>query len=592
MTSVEKLAALRSQMKENGIDAYIILSPDAHSSEYVCSHWSSRAWLSGFNGSAGTVAVTMDKAGLWTDGRYFIQAENQLKDSTIDLFKMNIDGVPAIQEWLKDQLPKGAVVGFDGRTISYDLYNKYMSEFKKNKITTKFDVDLIDKIWKDRPALPLDKVYEHSVEFAGKSRIEKLNDVRAELKKEGAESCVISSLDDIAWLFNIRGTDVPFTPVVYAYSFITMDKAYLFINATKLEPKLKACLESDGVIIKDYNEIIGFLKGYDKQETMFLSPDRISISIKNSVPDSIDITEGIDITTKLKAVKNLTEIENLRKSQIRDGVATIRLIKWVKENVGKLDIEEADIHDKINSFRKELGNFIDASFPTIAGYMPNAALMHYNPLKGKSAKLKPEGMLLVDTGGQYFDGTTDITRTFALGEIPEEMKKDFTIVLKSHISLATAKFLYGAGGNSLDILARKPMWDLGLDYKCGTGHGLGYLLSVHEGPQNFRYSSPYLKLEAGMLLTNEPGIYKKDVWGIRIENTMLVVKDYENENGSFMRFETVSPCPIELNALKREMLTNEEAKWLNEYHADVYNKLSPFLSDDEKTWLKHETRAI
>ncbi len=596
MEVLERLNALRTKMKEQGIDAYIVLNTDPHGSEYPCSRFKAREWISGFDGSAGIFAITQKEAALYTDGRYFIQAKRQLEGTEIELLKMNIDGALTLEDWIKTKLSENCVVGFDGKTVSVSLYNKFENKFRKNKVEFKTDIDLIDEIWKDREQLPKEKVFEHDIKFAGKTRLEKLEQLRHEMDNEEADCYLIASLDDIAWLFNFRGNDVLNTPVSYAYSFISKDKAYLFIDTQKLEDGIKQSLLKDGVILKEYDEISEFLRQYDKEETIFINPDKVSISLKNSFNKNLETACGIDITTKLKTIKNEIEIENIRNSQVRDGVVVAKLIKWIKKAVKVNEVYESDIHDILCGLRRKQENSFGVGFSTIAAYMENAAQMHYSPVKRKSAKLLPKGMLLIDTGWQYLDGTTDITRTIALGDVSEQMKRDFTLVLKSHINFAMAKFLYGATGANLDTIARKIMWEHGLDYKCGTGHGLGYFLSVHEGPQNVRMNAHDTKFEAGMIVTNEPGIYKEGLYGIRTENTVLVTFDYENENGKFMKFETISFCPIDLDLVDVSLLSDNEIEWLNNYHEQVYEKLSPsFISDISEeglNWLKNATRKI
>ena len=594
MNCKEKLSALRAAMKAEGVDAYIVLTSDAHGTEYLPEYWQCRAWLSGFTGSAGSIVVTKDEAHLWADGRYYIQAENELEGSTIQLKKQGMDGVPTVQEWVKDNLHEKAVIGIDGRTISIELFRSYQKEFKKKKLAVRLDLDLINGIWKDRPAFPNGKAYEHDVKFAGKSRPEKLTIVREKMKNEGADCYLISSLDDIAWLYNFRGNDTGNLPAIYAYAFITKTEAFLFTTEAKIEA-IKTALRNDGIQIKDYDEIIPFLKGYKDEGNIFIDPNRISSRLLEAIPEKLVIFEGPEITGRQKAQKNSVEIENLRRSHARDCAAVVKFIKWVKEAVHHEAIEEADIHDKLLEFRKGGENLLGPSFTTIAAYMANAAKMHYRPEKGNCAKLKPEGFLLIDTGGQYYDGTTDITRTIMLGDINAEMRKDFTLTLQSMIRLSMAKFLYGSFGSTLDILARGPMWDNGMDYKCGTGHGVGYALNVHESPPGFRYNptpAGLVKLEEGMTITNEPGVYKEGKWGIRTENTILVVKDYENSDGTFMKFETLAYCPIDTKALDKSIMLPSEIKWLNDYHARTFETLKPFLNAEEQAWLKEETKAI
>jgi Xaa-Pro aminopeptidase len=590
----EELSALRAAMKREGIDAYIILTSDAHATEYLPDYWQSRAWLSGFTGSAGSIVITSDGAYLWADGRYYIQAENELQGSTITLMKMGLDGVPTLPEWVKDNLPEKAVVGLDGWTVSVELFRSFQKEFKKKKLNTRLDLDLIGEIWKDRPAYPNGKAFEHDIKFAGKSRAEKLAEVREKMKSEGADCYLISSLDDIAWLYNFRGNDTPNMPTIYSYAFVSKTEAYLFIEEAKLGES-KPVFVKDGIQVKEYGEILSFLKSYKEEGSLFIDPNRTSARIHEVIPETLTVFEGPEITAFLKAKKNSVEVENLRRCHARECAAVAKFIKWIKTAVNNETIEEADLHGKVLEFRKNSENFMYAAFETIGAYMANAAQMHYRPIKGQSAKLKPEGFLLVDTGGQYYDGTTDITRTIVLGDFNDEMKKDFTLTLKSVIRLSMAKFMYGAYGSSLDILARGVMWENGMDYKCGTGHGVGYALGVHEFPPNFRFNptpAALVKLEEGMTITVEPGVYKEGKWGIRTENTVLAVNDYTNTNGTFMKFETLAFCPIDLRAIDKSLLSDCELKWLNSYHEKTYEVLSPFMNDEEKAWLKEETKAI
>ena len=594
MTYIEKLSVLRDLMKKEGLDAYIVLSSDAHATEYLPDYWQCRAWLSGFTGSVGVIAVSLDDARLWADGRYWIQAENELKGSAIQLQKMGMDGVPTLQEWVTNTLKEKAIVGIDGRTVSVDLYRAYMKEFKKKKLKIRLDLDLIDKIWKDRPHFPNGRAFDHDIKFAGLSRPEKLQLVREKMKKEGADCYLFSPLDDIAWLYNFRGTDTPNMHTIYAYTFITQNEALLFTDEKKFGD-LKSSLIKDGVQIKDYSEIFNFIKSYKAKGNIFIDPNKLSAWLFDAIPENLTVLEGMEIAAWLKSQKNSVEIENLKRCHAKDCAALCKFIKWLKEAVYKESIEEADIHDKVNEFRKGLENYIGVSFETIAGYMENGALMHYRPVKGLSTKLKASGFMILDTGGQYQDGTTDITRTLVLGDVSDEMKKDYTLTLKSHIRLAMARFIYGATGPALDVLARTPMWENGMDYKSGTGHGVGYVLNVHESPPSIRYNpapSALIKLEEGMTFTNEPGVYKEGKWGIRTENTMLVVKDYSNSDGTFMKFEVISHCPIDHRAIDRSLLSDCEVKWLNDYHEATYKTLSPFMNDEEKAWLREETKAI
>lgn len=588
----KRIEKLRNLMKENKIDAYIIPSFDAHQSEYVAEHWKSRQWISGFTGSAGTVVITLDDAGLWTDGRYYIQAEKQLEGSGIRLFKMADLGVPSYTEWLKNTLKKGSTVGFDGSVFSVDLFKGMEKSFKSKNIDKKIEKDLIDEIWEERPEIPKELVFLHGIKYAGKSRVEKLNKVRANMSTKGANYYLLTSLDDIAWLLNIRGNDVPNNPVVISNVLVGEDKCYLFVDASKVTHDIRLELENDGIEIKGYNEIHQILNQLTIDDSVIFDANKTSISMYNSVNNDTTKIEEPNITTALKAIKNEVEIENLRNCQVSDGLAMVKFIKWLKESVTSEKITEISAQQMLESFRRQQDLFVEPSFDTIAGYKDHAAMMHYKANKETQYTLKDEGFFLVDSGGQYFNGTTDTTRTIVLGKLTEEEKRDFTLVLKGHIALSSVKFLEGATGSSLDVLARQPIWEYGLDYKCGTGHGVGFFLNVHEGPQGFRKEPNSVKLEKGMVITNEPGIYKEGKHGVRTENIMLVVEEEKTEFGQFMSFEAITYCPIDLDGIDKDMLTDKEKQWLNDYHKMVYKRLSPYLDDEHKAWLKKETREI
>ncbi len=588
----DRIEALRKLMKENKMDAYIIPSFDAHQSEYVAAHWKSRQWISGFTGSAGTVVITQDDAGLWADGRYYIQAEKELKDSGIRLFRMVDPGVPSYTEWLKDVLREGNIIGFDGSVFSVNMLKNMEKAFKTKGITLKMEHDLINELWEDRPAIPNGSIFVHDIKYAGKSRVEKLESVRKEMKSNGANYYLLTSLDDIAWLLNIRGTDVPNNPVVIANVIVAQNKCYLFVDSSKVPQDVKLELEAEGALLKDYNEIQQFLKELTLKDEIIFDINKTSAYLYNSININTTKTECPNITTKLKAVKNEIEIENLKCCEINDGVAMVQFIKWLKNSVDKEEITEISADEKLQGFRAQRELFAGPSFDTIAGYKDHAAMMHYKANKETQYTLKNEGFFLVDSGGQYLNGTIDTTRTIVLGNLTEEERTDFTLVLKGFIALSSAKFLHGATGSNLDILARQPIWEQGLDYKCGTGHGVGFFLNVHEGPQGFSQVPNTIKLEKGMIITNEPGIYKEGKHGVRTENIMLVVEDEKTEFGQFMKFEAITYCPIDLAGINKDMLTESEKQWLNNYHKDVYTKLAPHLDEEERAWLREETRGI
>lgn len=592
MTIKKRIEDLRQLMKKNNMDAYIVPSFDAHQSEYVAEHWKCRQWISGFTGSAGTVVITLNDAGLWTDGRYYIQAEKQLQGSGIRLFRAVDPGVPSYIEWLRDNLKDGSVVGFDGNVFSVDMVKDMKKAFKSKGITLKIDEDLINGIWEDRPQIPSHPIFLHDVKYAGMSAGEKLDKVRKEMKRQISNYYLLSSLDDIAWLLNIRGEDVPNNPVAISHVIVSEDKCHLFINPSKIADRVKLELEKEGIEIRSYQEVAKFLSNIKDRDVVMFDPIKTSIGLYNAIDEKVEKVEQANITTKLKAVKNETEIENLKGCQIKDGVAMVKFIKWLKTSGENETITEISASEKLHGFRSEQENFVNVSFDTIAGYKDHAAMMHYKANKDTDYKLEKEGFLLVDSGGQYFDGTTDITRTIVLGKLTNEEKRDFTLVLKAYIGLDTVKFLYGATGSNLDVLARRPIWEQGLDYKCGTGHGVGFFLNVHEGPQRFSQVPNDIKLEKGMIITNEPGIYKEGKHGIRTENMMLVVEDEKTEFGQFMKFEAITYCPIDIEGIDKELLTKNEIEWLNNYNKNVYEKLSPYLNKEEKEWLKKETRMI
>lgn len=587
----DRVEKIRQLMKRNQMDAYIIPSYDAHQSEYVAEHWKCRQWISGFTGSAGTVVITLTDAGLWTDGRYYIQAEKQLKDSGIRLFRMADPGVPSYAEWLEGVLKEGSTIGFDGNVLSTEMVKNMGEVLKTKEIVLKMEQDLIGELWRDRPEIPKGQIFVHDVKYAGKSRMEKLAEVREELKSKGANYYILTSLDDIAWLLNIRGSDVPNNPVAIANVIVAEHKCYLFIDSSKVPSEVKVELEAEGIELKGYHEIQPFLKSLTSNDAILIDENRTNICLYNAIESSTKKIECHNITTKLKTIKNEVEINNLKWCEVKDGVAMVKFIKWLKDSVDKEEITEISAEEKLEGFRGQQEGFVGPSFDTIAGYKEHAALMHYKANIETQYTLGNEGLFLVDSGGQYFDGTTDTTRTIVLGKLTEEEKRDFTLVLKGNIALSSVKFLHGATGANLDVLARQPIWQYGLDYKCGTGHGVGFFLNVHEGPQSIRNNNN-VSLEKGMIITNEPGIYLEGKYGIRIENMMVVVEEEKTEFGQFMKFEAITYCPIDLAGINKEMLTESEKQWLNKYHKDVYAKLAPYLDEEESAWLKEETREI
>ena len=588
---MSNLNNLREVMKKENVDYYIIPSGDSHQSEYVPEYYKGRAYVSGFTGSAGTLLVGIEESYLWTDGRYFIQAEKELNGSGIKLMKMNIPGYPSLIEWIKNNVKEGKALAFDGSTISTNEYKNYKELSEKNGFNIKMDKDFLNEIWSDRPELSKEKIFIHDIKYCGRCTSEKLQEVRDEMKKLEGENYVIASLDDIAWLFNIRGNDIGYNTVALAYALISDNEAVLYIDEEKVANDDKRRLEAQGVTLKPYNDIYKDIKNVT--ESIIIDGAKVNGKLYYLISEDVKIIENLNITTSLKAVKNEVEIKNMEVSQVRDGVAMVKFIKWLKENVGKINMTEISASDKLEEIRAKGEYFKGLSFNTIAGYKDHAAMMHYSATEESQYELNSEGMLLIDSGAQYLDGTTDITRTFILGSITEEEKRDFTLVLKSHIALATTIFLKGTNGCNLDAIARRPLWKYGMDYKCGTGHGVGFFLNVHEGPQGIRPFGNTIALEPGMILTNEPGVYKENKHGIRTENTLLVTKAFKNdEMGEFYKFDTISYCPIDLEGVDVSLLDEEEREWLNNYHRTVYEKLSPYLTEEEKKFLEKETRSI
>lgn len=588
----KKILLLRQLMNKKNIDTYIVPSSDSHQSEYTGEHFKCREWISGFTGSAGTVVITADKAILWTDGRYFIQAEEQLKNTDIDLYRMGDADVPSINKYLKDNLNKGETIGFNGKLFSIRQVEHMKDAFDEKEINLDTRYDLIDEIWKDRPELPKGKVFVHDIKYSGASVEDKLEVIRKKLHEKDVDYYLISSLDDIAWTFNIRGYDIEFNPVVISYAIIGKNKASLFIEDEKLDRDVKKHLSDNNIEIKPYEDIGYVLKELPKHSRIYFDPDKTSIWSYENISEEVRKLKGEDIIEKLKAIKNDIEIENFRKCQARDGVAMIKFLNWLDTNIGKNNITEISASKKLEEFRALGENYISLSFDTIAGYKNHAAIVHYSADKNSDYTLEDKGMLLLDSGAQYLDGTTDITRTIVLGELSDEKIRDFTLVLKGHIALSKAKFLYGTTGTHLDTLARIPLWEDGKDYKHGTGHGVGYLLSVHEGPHNISPKYNKTKLEPGMFVTNEPGFYKEGEYGIRTENILLVKEKEETEHGRFMEFETTTVCPIDLRAVDKDLLNGAEKEWLNNYHKKVYDTLSPLIDKELSEWLEEKTKEI
>lgn len=579
---------LQKLMKEQNINYYIIPTDDDHQSENVGDYFQARRYFSGFTGSAGTLLVSEDKAYLWTDGRYFIQAAKELYDG-IELMKMNTEGYPSLLEFLSQNLKKEDTLAFDGKTMNAKFIHNLLDKVDFD-LTIKC-IDLISPIWKDRPAMSCEKAYLFDKIYQGMDTSEKLKTIRDYMDEHNCDSHLITTLDDIAWIFNIRGNDIECTPVVLAYALITKENAYLYLQDQAYDEKIVNALKEQGVEIKKYYDIYEDVKKLTG--TVLLDLSNTNYELTNLI--SCDVMDGVNPSQYLKAIKNETEIKNTINAHIKDGVAVTKFMYWLKNNIGKIDIDELSAADHLLKLREEQDLFIEPSFTTISAYGKNAALMHYHPTRENYSSLKDKGFLLVDSGGQYFDGTTDITRTFVLGKISKAQRKHFTLVLKGMLNLQKAKFLHGQTGIDLDVLARVPMWNEGIDYQCGTGHGVGHLLCVHEGPNEFRPKSRTgapVVLEEGMITTDEPGIYLENKYGIRLENELLCQKDIKNEYGQYMSFKCITYVPLDLDGIDESMLSYDEKEALNQYHQEVYQTISPYLNNEEKEWLKEYTRNI
>lgn len=589
----DRLAALREVMRREGIDAFIFPSTDPHNGEYVPAHWEGRKWISGFDGSAGTAVVTMDKAALWTDSRYFIAAEEQLQGTEFKLMKERVEGTPTISQWLGMSLAhiNGAVVGLDGYVNAANEVRGLAEELRRQGgITIRTNFDPLDIIWKDRPEIPLNTVVQHPLEYAGETAESKLQRIRTAVKRSGAEALLVTALDDIAWTLNLRGSDVHCNPVAVAYLLIDVEKTILYINKVKLAPSAADALKAAGVVVEDYGNVVEGLRHFDGYNIL-LDPNQVNYALFSAV-SAKKVVKAASPVPYLKCVKNEAEIRGFHSAMLRDGVAMVKFLHWLKPAVEAGGQTELTVEKKLTSLRAEQPLFKGVSFDTIAAYQEHGAIVHYEATPETDVELKPRGFLLLDSGAQYLDGTTDITRTIPLGPVTEEQKKVYTLVLKGHIQLELCKFPNHASGTQLDILARQAMWKEGFNYMHGTGHGVGSYLNVHEGPHQIRMEWKPAPLQAGMTVTDEPGLYLAGKFGVRIENT-LIVKDFiETEFGKFLQFESLTLCPIDLSCADLDMLTAEEKQWLNDYHKMVFEKLSPLLNDEEKEWLKTNTARI
>ena len=597
-----KIGQLRDRMKELGIDAYLVPTADFHESEYVGEFFKCRHFLTGFNGTAGTAVITMDKAGLWTDGRYFVQAEEQLSGSEIKLYRMGEPEFPTLDEFLEEELPVDGCLGFDGRVVNSELGYGLQNLLQEKNVTINCSKDLVGEIWTSRPAMSCEPIWILDVKYAGKSTVEKLSDLRDAMKKNKAQIHLMTALDEIAWLFNLRGNDIVNNPVFLSYALITQDEAYLYVQKetikedTKMGKEVCAALAEAKVQVKEYAEFLQDVAAL-KNEKILLERKKASFAVCESIDASCRIIDEMNPCATMKAVKNATEIENMRKAHLKDGIAVTKFMYWLKHTIGTCDMTEMTAAHKIEELRAEQGNYIEPSFVTIAAYKENAAMCHYHPSDEVCKKLKPEGLLLVDSGGQYLEGTTDITRTYALGPLTEKEKEYYTIVAAAMLKVSTMKFLHGCRGINLDYTIREAFWKRGLDFAHGTGHGVGYLSNVHERPNGLRWKvvperQDSAVIEPGMICSDEPGLYFAGDFGTRTENLILCVEDEKNEYGQFLKFEFLTKAPIDLEALDIRFMDDADIERLNTYHKDVYETISPYMNDEEKEWLKHVTREI
>lgn len=591
----ERLAALRAAMKENGIDFYMMPTADFHNSEYVNDYFKVREYFCNFSGSNGTLLVWQEGAGLWTDGRYFIQAERELNGTTVELFRMYDEGVPTITEFLESNLKEGQTLGFDGRVIPMSQGKGYEKKFADKKITIAYEKDLAETLWMDRPGFPAGKITILADEIAGKSFEEKRREVMDKVEAEGAESLFLTKLDDLMWLFNIRGCDVECNPVAMSYAYMTKEATVLFIQKAALDEEALNYFAEKKIQVEEYSNVVDYLKGLQEGGKVLMDQRHCSYCMFKTLSATQTVVEKKNPTEILKSVKNPVELANMEKVYLLDSVAVTKFIYWLKTNIGKMEITEITAADYLEQKRREIPEFLDLSFPTIAGYKANAAMMHYSATPESYATLAPEGLLLVDSGGQYMGGTTDITRTIVLGPVSDEIKMHYTLVAAGMLQLTNTRWIHGCTGRNLDIMARQPLWNIGLDYKCGTGHGVGYILNVHEGPQNLRWrfmeGMTEAVIEAGMDVTNEPGVYIEGSHGIRIENVLVAENDEKNEYGQFMHFKTLTWAPIDMEAIDEKYLTEEQKMMLYVYQKQVYEKVSPYLNEEEREWLRKETKA-
>lgn len=595
MSIAERITALRALMADRGYDVYMVPTDDNHQSEYVGEHFKARAFITGFTGSAGTAVITKDEAGLWTDGRYFIQAAQQLEGSGVKLFKMGEPGVPTVEEYIANVIPENGTLGFDGRVVAMGEGQALVEAVAPKNAKINYSEDLIDLIWEDRPALSEKPAFTLGEEYTGESAASKLARIREAMKEHGATVHVIAALDDVCWTTNLRGDDIEYFPLLLSYAVITMDDMKLYIDERKLTDEMKENLAKDHISLRPYNAIYEDVKELSSSDVILVDPARLNYALYNNLPKEAKVVEAMNPTVLMKAMKNDVEIKNIINAHIKDGVAITRFMYWLKKNIGKIEITEISAAEKLEEFRKEQEGYLWQSFEPICGSGEHGAIVHYAATEETNVPVVTDGLFLTDTGGGYMEGSTDITRTFAFGKLSDQMKEDFTTVLKCNLHLARAVFLYGTTGYNLDVLARIPAWERGLNFNHGTGHGVGYLMNIHEAPTGFRCAirdREKQPIEAGMILTDEPGLYIEGSHGIRTENELLVREGQKTEYGQFLYFEPITYAPIDLDAVIPEQLTQEDKDQLNAYHAKVYELVGPRLNDEEREWLKEYTRAI
>jgi Xaa-Pro aminopeptidase len=592
IASVDKLALFRAALRQNSLDACIIPSSDQHLSEYIPDHWKIIPWLTGFTGSAATVIITDSFAGLWTDSRYFIQAERELADSGFHLVKPQTFKPADYIDFLVNELKEGSRIAFDGSIFPLTRFRSLEKKVSSGNIIFISNCDFIYELWNDRPHFPASKAWDHTIKYSGKGRSVKIAEVREQMKKMNADYHLLTSPDDIMWLLNIRGSDLPHSPLILCFALVGVEQILLFVDESRFPHEIASEFDRLGILMLPYDELTGMISDLTDGSSILISPDSTSVTIYNSIPRRFKILEDVTIPSRLKAIKNKTEVENLGRVMIKDGVALARFFHWIESDLGIVPMTERSLALRLHEIRSHQPEYLGPSFTTITAYNEHSAQPHYSPTPQSDVVVGEDGILLVDCGGQYPGGTTDITRTIPTGLPSDSQKKDFTLVLKGHIRLAMIKFPLGTRGYQLDILAREALWEQGLNYGHGTGHGVGYCLNVHEGPQNISPADHKAVIEPGMLISNEPGIYREGEYGIRIENLVICYEDEETEFGKFLKLDTVSLCYIEKSLIDKSLLNQKEISWLNSYHSEVYEKLSPHLTEDEKSWLKTKTEPL